>query len=183
MSPLQAKHTNNRQSMYCAFREFHESVNHTAQPGRHDLRSLRLVGFVWNTDSTAFLHKAIELEVYTKGDDFTAWAEREHGRTDICGDITIAANVERTEYEPIRISVGVALDLWRDFRQVAQAAIDAGFHAETKCGFWSPAEPSTYGLDKLDISCERIYPLHSFDMMRSSQRLPLGNQQSRASKP
>jgi hypothetical protein len=159
------------QSMHCAFHEFHEFVHHTAQQGRHDLRSLRLTGFVWNTDSKAFLHKAIELEVYTKDDDFTAWAERKHGRTDICGDIAIAANVERIEYAPIRISVGVTLDLWRDFRQVAQAAIDAGFHAEAECSFWSPGT-MTHGLAKLDISNESIYPLHSFNMTRSPQRLP-----------
>lgn len=112
-----------------------------------------------------------------------SWLGVSLGRIDICSDITIAANVERTECEPIGISVGVTLDLWRDFRQVAQAAIDAGFYAETTCGFWSPAEPSTYGLDKLDISSECIYPLHSFDIMRSSQRLPPGNQQNRASQP
>jgi hypothetical protein len=66
----------------------------------------------------------------------------------------------------------VTLDLWRDFRQVAQAAIDAGFHTNVVCSFWSPG--LTYGLDKLDISRERIYPVHSFDMTRSSQRLPPG---------
>jgi hypothetical protein len=170
MTPPQVKYTNGIQSMYCAFSEYHESVQHTVWQARHDLRSMRLTGVVWNTDAEAFLHKAIELEVYTKDDDWAEWAERMHGRTDICGDITIAANVERADYSPIRISVGVTLDLWRDFQQVARSAIDAGFHVEAVCGFWSPGEKQ-YGLDKLDISNESTYPLHSFDMRRSPQRL------------
>jgi hypothetical protein len=170
MTPPQAKYTNDMQSVYCAFNEYHEFVHRTAQQGRHDLRSLRS-GFVWNTDAKAFLHKPIDLEVYTKDDDWAEWAERKHGRIDICGDIAIAANVERAEYPPIRISVGVTLELWRDFRQVAQAAIDAGFYTNAECSFWSPGN-MVHGLEKLDISNDSIYPLYAFNMQRSSERLP-----------
>jgi len=103
MTPPQAKYTNDMQSKDCAFNEYHAFVQHTAQQGRHDLRSMRMSGFVWNTDAKSFLHKPNELEVYTKDGDWAEWAERKHGRIDICGDITIAANVERAEYPPIRI--------------------------------------------------------------------------------
>jgi hypothetical protein len=69
------------------------------------------------------------------------------------------------------ISVGVTLELWRDFRQVALAAIDAGFYANAACSFWSPGN-MIHGLEKLDISNDSTYPLYALNMQRSSQRLP-----------
>jgi hypothetical protein len=173
MTPPQAKYTNWMQSMYGVFGAFYESVQHTVHEGWNNVWSMRLTGVVGNTVAEAFLQKAIELEVYAKEkeDDWAEWAQRMYGRTDICGDITIAANVERADDSPIRISVGVTLDLWRDFQRIARSAIDAGFLVQANCGFWSPGEKS-HGLDKLDISHESTYPLHSFGMGRSPHRLP-----------